>query len=59
MDPAMMRRITAVKKPKAHAGGAFGKHGVKEVEYQYKDKTTGTLLVGKTLMGYKNEKETS
>ena len=58
MDNAMMRRLTAVKKPKAPKGGAFGKHGIKEVEYQYKDvyrkksQRTGMMLVGKTLIGY-------
>jgi hypothetical protein len=58
MDPAMMRRITAVKKPQNHTTGAFGKCGCREVEYQYRDvyqkksKRTGAMLTGKTLIGY-------
>lgn len=58
MDNAMMRRLTAAKKPGVKTSGAFGKHGVKEVEYQYQDvyqkksKRTGMRLVGKTLIGY-------
>lgn len=59
MDPAMMRRLTAVKyNANKNTKGAFGKHGIKEIEYQYKDiyqkksKRTGTMLTGKTRIGY-------
>jgi len=58
MDPAMMRRLTAVKRPGQDTTGAFGKHGVKEIEYQYRDvyrkksQRTGMMLAGKTLIAY-------
>jgi len=48
-----------LSKPVKKDGSAFGKHGIKEVEYQYHDiynprkvKRTGAILTGKTLIGY-------